>query len=197
MARSDVPVDIGPDEARDAAVRELADPIYAQARPGWLRQGLEWLLDRLNELLGAASGSGGIALLIVVLAIVLVVVIRLAGGRIGWAARSSGSVFGSTVLSAAEHRSAAEAAFASGDFAGAVRERFRALVRELEQRGVLDVRAGRTVDEVASDAGRELPALAGELRAAAVLFDDIWYGGRAASAESYQRVAAVDDRVRG
>ncbi|TWP50873.1 DUF4129 domain-containing protein [Lentzea tibetensis] len=192
----DVPVDVGPDEARDAAVRELSDPAYAQARPGVLEKALDWVLDRLDELFGAGSGAGGVALLLLVVVIALAVVIRLFTGRVTRAART-GAVFGDATRSAKDHRAAAQEAFARGEFAEAVRERFRALVRELEQRGVLDERAGRTVDEVAADAGRELPAHARDLRVAAVLFDDIWYGGRTATEEAYRSIASLDDRVRG
>jgi hypothetical protein len=106
-------------------------------------------------------------------------------------------VFGSTVLTADEHRAAAERAATAGDLAEAVRERFRAVVRELEQRGVLDPRAGRTVDEVAQEAGTALPLVADDLRGAAVQFDDVWYGGRPATAEGYRQLVCVDDRVRG
>lgn len=192
----DVPVDVGPDEARDAAVRELSDPVYAQARPGVLEEALDWVLDRLDELFGAGSGAGGIALLLLVVVIALAVVIRLSTGRVARRART-GTVFGDSTRTAKDHRAAAQEAFARGDFAEAVRERFRALVRELEQRGVLDERAGRTVDEVAADAGRELPSHARDLRVAAVLFDDIWYGGRTATEAAYQSIASLDDRVRG
>ncbi|MBO0853971.1 MAG: hypothetical protein J2P18_09400, partial [Nocardia sp.] len=44
---------------------------------------------------------------------------------------------------AAQHRAAAESAAGRADFDAAVRERFRAVVRGLEQGGVLDVRRSR------------------------------------------------------
>ena len=33
---SEIPVDVGRDEARDAAARELSDPAYQNAEPSWL-----------------------------------------------------------------------------------------------------------------------------------------------------------------
>jgi hypothetical protein len=69
------------------------------------------------------------------------------------------------------------------------------VVRHVEERGLVDVRPGRTADEIARDAGRALPAVAGDLRAAARVFDDVWYGGRTADASSYDRLVAVDDAV--
>jgi uncharacterized protein DUF4129 len=50
---------------------------------------------------------------------------------------------------------------------------------------------------VASEAGTALPVLADDLRGAAVQFDDVWYGGRPATAEGYRQLVSVDDRVRG
>ncbi|WP_425434701.1 DUF4129 domain-containing protein [Lentzea xinjiangensis] len=196
---ADVPVDPGRDEAREAAARELSDPAYVSDDPNPLQRAVDWVLDRLGELFAGAGGVSGITAVtvLVVVAVVVAIVIRLRTGRTGRALRSSGEVFGTAVLTAAEHRAAADRAAAAGDLAEAVRERFRAVVRELEQRGVLDARAGRTVDEAASEAGRALPALAGDLRGAAVQFDDVFYGGRPATEEGYRRLVSVDDGVRG
>ncbi len=199
MAVSDVPVDLDRDEAREAAVRELSDPAYVSDDPNPLERAIDWVLNRLGELLAGAGGMSGITAItiLVAVAVIIVIVIRLRTGRTVRALRSGGKVFGSTVMTAAEHRAAADRAAAAGDLAEAVRERFRALVRELEQRGVLDARAGRTVDEVAFEAGKALPALADDLRGAAVQFDDVWYGGRPATVEGYQQLVSVDGRVRG
>ncbi|GLY51777.1 DUF4129 domain-containing protein [Lentzea sp. NBRC 102530] len=199
MAVSDVPVDLGRDDAREAAIRELRDPAYVSGDPNPLQRALDWILERLGALFAGAGGMSGITAITIIVAVVvlIVIIIRLRTGRTGRALRKNGEVFSTAVLSAAEHRAAAEKAAAAGDFAEAVRERFRAVVRELEQRGVLDARAGRTVDEVAHEAGRALPVLAGDLRGAAVQFDDVWYGGRPATAEGYQQLVTVDGKVRG
>ncbi|SDG11980.1 protein of unknown function [Lentzea fradiae] len=199
MVASDVPVDPGRDEAREAAVRELSDPAYLPDEPNPLQRALNWVLERLNELFAGAGGVSGITAVtvLVVVAVIIVIVVRLRAGRTARALRRGGAVFGTATLTAAEHRAAADRAAEAGDLAEAVRERFRAVVRELEQRGVLDARAGRTVDEVAFEAGQALPALAADLRGAAVQFDDVWYGGRPATEEGYRRLVSVDGRVRG
>jgi hypothetical protein len=103
---------------------------------------------------------------------------------------------GSAVLTAQAHRELAEAAAGEGRWADAVRERLRAVVRELESRGALDPRPGRTAGEVARDGGAAVPAVAADLRRAAVLFDEVWYGGRDADAGSYAVLVGVDERVR-
>jgi uncharacterized membrane protein len=197
---TDIPIDIGRDEARDAAVRELSDPAYAQAEPTWPDRLLHWLADRLRDLfegLGRAVPGGVLGLLIIALVVlVVIVVIRLRVGRLARTARA-GAVFAGGPRAAAEHRQSAEEALARGDIAEAVRERFRAIVRGLEERGVLDERSGRTVDEVAVEAGRRLPEYAPALRTAARSFDDIWYGGRTATMDAYLQLAELDLRLAG
>jgi hypothetical protein len=191
---TEIPVDVGRDEARDAALRELSDPAYRDAEPSWFAQAVRWLLQRLDDLLSSVNSvlPGGwwsvVALVLVLLAIA--VGIRLKTGKV--ARTASASIFGQRVLTAADHRRAAEAAVAQGDLAEAVRERFRAIVRALEERRVLDERSGRTVDEVAREAGRRLPEYANAMRAAARLFDDVWYGGHPATMEGYQNLVDLD-----
>ncbi len=79
---------------------------------------------------------------------------------------------------------------AQGRYAEAVRERLRAIVRELVDTGVIDHRPGWTVTELARAAGAARPAVAPPLSAASLLFSDIWYGQRPAYPEH-------DGRMRG
>ncbi len=196
----DVPIEIGRDEAREAARRELADPVYQSAEPSLAARVLEWLVDRLSELIDSLSAlaPGGVAGLIVLalLGVVLVVIVRLRVGKPARAGHAGRSVFGPRSVSAADHRQAAQSAVASGDLSEAILERFRAIVRELEQRGVLDEQSGRTVDEIADQAGRLLPRCAVELRDAARIFDDVVYGGHPATVQQYQVLAMVDQAAR-
>jgi len=76
---------------------------------------------------------------------------------------------------------------AAGRYAEAVRERLRAIVRELIEREVIDHRPGWTVTELANACARARPDAAAPLRGAADLFSEIWYG---------QRPATMDDDVR-
>jgi uncharacterized membrane protein len=196
---ADVPVEIGRDDARRAASAELADPGYRAAEPSLVDKVLTWIGERIADLLSGVSNSvpGGIfgVVVLLVVVIVLVVVIRLKAGKLGRAARRQHQVFEGRARSADEYRRSAEAAAARGDFDEAVRERFRAVVRALEQRALLDERSGRTADEAAADAGGLLPGCADELRHAAGEFDDVHYGGRAASPEAYQRLVDLDARA--
>ncbi|MCE7007269.1 DUF4129 domain-containing protein [Kibdelosporangium philippinense] len=195
MNSNDIPVDIGRDAARDAAVRELSDPAYQQAEPSMFMKALRWLIERFMRLLdGVASAiPGGIfgVIALVVIVIAVIVAIRLKVGKFARAAAST-AVFAGRKLTAADHRRAADAAEAQGNLPEAVRERFRAIARGLEERGVLDERSGRTVDEVARAAGARIPDYANALRAGARLFDDVWYGGRETTVDEYRRLVDLD-----
>ncbi|AXB47184.1 DUF4129 domain-containing protein [Amycolatopsis albispora] len=192
-----IPVDIDRDEAAEAARRELADPAYQAAEPSWLAEAVEWVLARLDELVSSAaelttaSPLAWVLLALLVVVVVLVVRRRLGPTRRG--AKASHEVFTGDKLTAAGYRQAAEAALAEGRLADAVRDRFRAIVCGLEERGVLEVRTGRTADEAANEAAHRLPALAGELRRGAVQFDDVFYGGRTATEAGYRRLVALDE----
>lgn len=198
--RTDVPVEIGRDDARRAAAAELADPGYAAAQPSVLSRVFSWIGDRITALLDGISNTvpGGIfgLLVLLVVVIVLVVVIRLKAGKLGRSASQGFRVFDGRSRSADEYRSAAEAAALRGDFDEAVRERFRAVVRALEQRALLEERSGRTADEAAADAGKLLPGCAEQLREGAIAFDDVHYGDRTATEDGYRRLVDLDERCR-
>ncbi len=194
-------VPVGRDEARQAAERELSKGIYHQNEPGPVTRAFDALVDWLGRLLdriiGAAPGGsfGPLVLLAAVLVVVAVVLWRTGPVRRAGRARSP-QVELSGDLGADEHRRRAEEHTAAGRFAEAVRERMRAIVRELETRGVLDPRPGRTADEVAREGGALVPTIAGDLRAAASVFDEVWYGGRPATPHSDALMRQADDRVR-
>jgi hypothetical protein len=192
---------VGRDEARRAAERELSKGVYHQNEPGPVERALEAVFDWIGRLLdrvSIATPGGGLGLLVLVLlvtAVVAVIVWRTGPVRRGFRV-AAGTVELSGQLDAAEHRRRADAHAAQGRFAEAVRERMRAIVRELEDRGVLDPRPGRTADEVAQEAGRAVPAIAPDLRTAAGVFDEVWYGGRPATAQADALLRQADERIR-
>ncbi|WIX87924.1 DUF4129 domain-containing protein [Amycolatopsis sp. DG1A-15b] len=196
----DVPVDIDRDAARRAAEEELSDPKYRDARPSFLQQIGQWLGEQLEKLLNSLSSDvpGGIfgVVLIVALLVVLVVVIRVRTGKIAGSARAGRVVFGGQRKSAADYRRSAAEAAAAGRFDDAVRDRFRAVVRALEERALLDTRSGRTADEAAAEAGLLLPNVADQLRQGARLFDDVHYGGREGTEAAYRTLTELDERCR-
>ncbi|HVV10756.1 DUF4129 domain-containing protein [Amycolatopsis sp.] len=199
MILANIPITIDRDDARRAAAEELSKPEYRAAEPSWFQRALSWLAQRVSDLFAAVSGvvpGGPLGLLVLLAVVVLViVVVRLRVGKVARTVRGRRAVFEDTTRAAEDYRRAAEDAFAAGDVATAVRERFRGLVRGLEERGVLDARSGRTADEAAREAGAQLPESRDELAFAASLFDAVHYGGRPATAEDYRRLVALDGRT--
>jgi hypothetical protein len=188
--------DVTRDSARRAAEHELLRPEYHHVKPLLVRL-LDYVGRKIADLLSAASdaapgGAFGLVGIVLILALI-VVLIRYRMGRIAATAKRQSVFDGQRLLTAAEHRLAAEAAAAAGEWATAVRERFRGLVRALEERTLLEPRPGRTADEAAAEAAGALPQAADRLRAAARQFDDVVYGGRTAGRDSYDVVVAADD----
>jgi hypothetical protein len=98
-------------------------------------------------------------------------------------------------LPAADFLSLADRLAAQGRFAEAVRERLRAVVRELIDAGLLDHRPGWTVTELAAAAGAARPTVRPGVDAASRLFSDIWYGQRPAGADDDRRMRAYAGQV--
>lgn len=187
------------EQARDAAREELSRRQYDDAQPPLVVRALGRLLREIGELLDRAASAapgGAVGLLLLLALVVLVVAVVLAKVRPSARRDRSGALFaGVGALTADQHRARAEAAAARGELAEAVRERLRAVVRELEARGVLDPRPGRTADEVAREAGAVVPEVADDLSRGAGVFGEVWYGGRAADAAAYATLVEVDQRV--
>jgi Domain of unknown function (DUF4129) len=79
---------------------------------------------------------------------------------------------------------------AQGRYAEAIRERLRAMVRLLVERGVIEDRPGWTVTELSAAAG--LPPL----REASTVFSDVWYAQRPATAELDARMRELGQQIR-
>ncbi len=194
-----VPIDVDRDPARNEAIRELLKSEYAK----------ESLLDRVmravNQFVGDLLDQESVGVIgsvtarivlaaIVAAAVVAVILVARRTSRSGTARREG--VFGDGRRTAAEHRDAAERLAAQERWAEAVRERLRAVARDLEDRVIIDVTPGRTAGELAAEAGRALPDLAAHLAEAARVFDDVTYGEAPGSAASYAILRDLDDRLR-
>jgi uncharacterized protein DUF4129 len=193
-----VPVEPDRVEARRLAVTELSRREYQEAEPGVIERILIWLRDFVQGLdLGHNPPARlGMALIVVLIAAAIAYAIHRSGGLRATARRRGDAVLPDRPTAAADHRAAADRHAAAEEWDDAVRERFRAIARELEERAVLNPQPGRTADELATRAGRELPALAGDLVAAAHRFDDVTYGSLPAGPPDDASLRALDDQVR-
>jgi hypothetical protein len=194
-----VPIDVGRQEGADAARRELSKAIYGDARPSIPQQFLNWVVrtisDAINALVGAAPGGIASVLALVAVIVVVVIVVTRRVGRLRRSETADVPVFVGRLRSAADYRAAADAAAAEGNWDEAVRQRFRAIVRSLEERDVLDPRPGRTADEAAAEAARAMPTCAQGLRAAATSFDDVAYGNRPRDLRSDSDLRELDRQL--
>ncbi len=194
----DVPVDPDAPTARQWVLQELTNPEY-DSRPSLLERLIEWL--NTHSLSGVGGpGTGWLSLVIVVAVIALVVVALLLVGPIRLRSRAKGSARLQDLddhRKAKELRASAEAAAAVGDWSTAVVERFRAVVRGLEERTIIDERPGRTADEAAATAGKQLPDLATGLRSGAFVFDGVSYGTEQAGAHDYAKMRELDEQAQG
>ena len=98
---------------------------------------------------------------------------------------------GDLALTSADLLAAARAAADAGDWHTAVIEAYRALIRSLTEREVIDGRPGMTAFEAALAAADAIPAIARAVTADADAFDAIRYGHLTATREHYDHVLAT------
>ncbi|WP_231505256.1 DUF4129 domain-containing protein [Cellulomonas sp. URHE0023] len=193
-----IPVDPDATTAQRWATEELADPVYHQ-RPSLLNRIIEWLSEQLSGVTATGLPSPVVLLLVVAVIAAVVAVAFIVNGPVRRSRRvaSERSVLDADdVRTSDQIRRAADAAAGAEDWTLAVVERFRAIVRGLEERTVLDERAARTAHEAADAAAGRLPELGSDLVTAGYLFDAVAYGHEAASAADDHRLRDLDTRVR-
>ncbi|MFJ4260940.1 DUF4129 domain-containing protein [Paenarthrobacter nicotinovorans] len=196
------PVTPDREEARRWAIEELSKPQYPDATPGWLEQLWRDFLDWLSSLEGdGTSADTNFALpLIVILAVALIVVAvvvvrpRLNARR---ASRQEDIYGADSTMNADGYRTRASAAADDGDWAAAVVDHFRAVVRSAEERDIIAVRAGRTADEAAAQLGQVFGAAQQRLVDAARLFDAVRYGEQNATRADYASLRDLDAELLG
>jgi hypothetical protein len=198
VLRLDVPVVPDADTARSWAGQELSDPIYHEQQT-LLARLLTWIEKTVSDAAQAAQHLDWRMASIMLAAVIVVgagIAVLVTGPiRRSRAASQGSDIFADTTLSAAEHRRAADLATDRADWHEAVLERFRAIVRSLEERVIIDERPGRTAHEAATDSAAALPGLAVELRRASTVFDDVCYGSGRATRETDAALRFLDHEI--
>lgn len=209
MIPLDVPVELSREEARRRVLEELGKSRYTEM-PQWLRDLLQWLYELMEKIITfvldatsgpAASGGGGINVAFVIILVLIAAAIALLIWKVGlprWQTRRrrrDAEVDLSEALEPDDYRSAAQRFAEAGDWRSAVRDRFRAVVKELEIATILDPRPARTAFEASALAGRALPEQAAALDDGARTFSEVMYGDRVADAAAYRRMVELDDRI--
>jgi hypothetical protein len=195
------PVPGGPDAIRRAARAVLSRPEFQPTPESPTALVRRWTLDQLGRLLSAALGGsrfgilGGILALAVVGALVIMIVLAVRGTGANPVLAGGFAVSGGQRPTAAWLADAA-ALEAAGDWRGALRCRYRALVAELAQRGLVDEIPGRTTGEYRRQLASTLPRSADDFSGVTDLFERAWYGDAFVTEAEAARLRALAERVR-
>lgn len=179
---------LGPDEARERILEELAKDEYDDS-PGFVAWLLGAIEDWLARMVDGVDGSSATQTVIaVMLALVLATVVVLVLRRTGLLRRSpalavDAALDAEPVLSGEELRGAARDAIDAGRTDDGTVLALRALVRDLEERTLLDVATGMTAHEAATRAALTFPDLRGRLQRGADAFDTAAYSVRSVGAK--------------
>ena len=188
------------DEARRAAGRELSRPIYHDHHDLWDRI-WSWIREHFDAgsmIPGVPSWvSTAIVVLVVAAGIALLILLltRLSSAR-RVATPPPLSVL-TDDRDADTLTRAADAAAVQADFATAVVERFRAIIRSLDERGIIDEYPGMTALEAATLTHRALGEhrVVSPLYEAAHLFDAVLYGRVVSTSTQDQQMRELADQM--
>lgn len=169
----------------------ILDPVRT-ALSAVVREALRWI----SRVLGAGGAATGYASLAAAFAIVLgagLVVVRLARGTLAAEAQLAREAQAGPPRAEAE-LARAEALARAGDLRGAVHHRYLAVLRRLDERGLLLFDRALTNREHLLRAGAS-PAVAESLAPLVGAFDQLWYGQSSCSRDEYAQFADLADRV--
>lgn len=188
-----------PDEAQDLIEKELSDPRYSAAEPTWWDKLVTSVVNFWNDLFSSVTSDIAGPYIVWIVAAVIVVLIIAAffiwgRPRLSITSRATpDALFGEDDgRSAAELREAADAAARAGDWNQALILRTRALARGLDERGIVVLFPGATVQQFAHEASRSFPRHGGGLHEAARLFDNVRYVRIDGTPADYQSLASLD-----
>jgi hypothetical protein len=198
------PLDPSAEQARHQLAQELAKPQYAAARPSWFdlatAQLEKWFGSLFNRVgSGVPGGPALITIVIVVVIVAAIVVGFLVFGlpRLNRRSDVAGALFGiEDDRSADALRRAAEQAAATGDFATAIEEGYRAIARGLAERVAVTTFPGTTAHTFAWQATEVFPESGAELSQAADAFDRVRYLGSVGTEAEWLAVRALDASLR-
>jgi len=193
-----------PDEVRTTAREILARREFQPPSKSTLERIVDWIgrqLDRLFGRLGPGQGGSRALTWLLLLAAVGAVVwlaYRTVRDRGRW--RRPGEEAGADVTveetpPSSEWRAEADRLEAAGRWKDALRCRYRALVQDLVEAGVVADVAGRTTGEYRNEVATALPDVAPAFSDATELFERAWYGDRATGAAESERFRDVEAGV--
>ncbi|MBW3614061.1 MAG: DUF4129 domain-containing protein [Actinobacteria bacterium] len=189
------------EEIRDAAREILSRPEFREPSKSLYQRLQEKLAEWLGEVFGTLVGGGPPAFLawvVLVAALGAAAYLVLRGLQLD-RRRRGGSAEEQAVVQrrrpAADWDAEAAAFEARGEWRGAVRCRYRALIARLARQGVVDEVAGRTAGEYRAAVDQVAPAAAPAFTGATTLFERAWYGNAPTGAEEATAFRELAERV--
>jgi hypothetical protein len=181
-----------------AARRILSQPQFRQPPESIEARVRHWIGSRFTRLLNdAVSGHlgviGGIALLVIAALVIWAIVS--ASRRIALDTPVRGIQLGGPRRPPADWLREAASCEASGDWRNALLARYRALVAELDRRGVVDEIAGRTTGEYRREVARALPVAGDDFAGVTDLFEQSRYGDRDVGPDDAASARLLSERV--
>lgn len=193
-----------PDEAGELIRRELENDRYSQAQPSWWDRLVQSIVDFFTGIFdpNVAQSAGPIIMWViagVVVALAILAILVWGRPRVSLTSQATPDALFSDddSRSALELRTAAARCAQAGDFDQAVILATRALARGLDERGIVVLSPGATVQHFAAEASASFPAMPARFAAAARLFDNVRYVRVSASPADYEGLRAFDADVQG
>jgi len=195
MIPLDAPIAVGAEEAQRQLQTELAKPEYADVQYWWSDL-WQRLWDWLNNLPTHSTANPQMLVVVAVVVVaVLAGVVLLAGPLRNDRRVVAAAMFADDAATADQLRDDAARLGQQGQWTQATIQRFRALVRALAQRTVIDESPGMTAHEAVERARDKLPDYAVALGRAADVFDGLAYGHRTGTREHYEQMTALDEDI--
>ena len=174
----------------------LARHQYRRPTPSTIDRVRSEVVDRVASFLSRVVGAGVGAWFVVAVVLALVVLAAWRFGR--GTSLERGRAFPATASvgrTAEDWRAEADAHERAGEWRRALRCRYRALVAELADRGIVDEVPGRTAGEYRVAVGGALPAAGDPFSGATELFERAWYGAKPTGPDDSARFRELSERV--
>ena len=193
-----------PEEVRRGADEILSRPEFQAPPRSLYQQVLDWIGDRIGDVVGAlvSGGAGGLvawALLVAAIALLGYLLLRAVQRdrrQPPGAASGANPVLDADAARPADAWLAEAARFEAEErWRESLRCRYRALVATLASRGVVEEVPGRTTGEYRTLVRRSRPAVDEPFTGATDLFERAWYGSQETGPEDASAFRDLADRV--
>jgi Domain of unknown function (DUF4129) len=185
-----------PAQARSWLEHELHGSDYQSPWLDSLGRWISALVDKILQGAGHVAGLSPAITVLIAFAVIAVLVWALPKVRRERVVEATdGAVLDDVRITPGHYRELAAQAMKDGRYDDAVLDGFRAIAKDMSERGVLDDAPGRTAHEVSLALTTPFPDHADRLVRAADLFDSVRYGHRSSNAYHGEQVHDLDTEL--